>query len=134
MAARFTHGSATPAVIDIILREFDMEPVAPTRTHYTDYGNRIGTYVLGKYTRRASLEVMVTTKAEYDAFLSFFRTATNANTRFTFVADAINNPSDTWSAFFMGEPKFSRDPNVPGSNSRHTGTFSFDIEDATVNL
>jgi hypothetical protein len=134
MAARFVHGSATPSTFDLILREYDVQETAPTRTHRTDYGNRIGTYVLGTRTRTASIELMVRTATEYDNFWSFFRTATDANTRFTFIPDAVNDPTDSWSAFFASEPKFSRDPNVPGGGSRKTGTISVDIEDDTYNL
>lgn len=134
MAARFTHGSATPTVLDIILKEMDVEEDAPTRTHYTDYGNMVGRYILGKRTRRASLELWVSTKTEYDNFWSFYRTSLNANTRFTFVVETTNDASDVWSALWSSTPKFSRDQNVPGSGNRKAGTISIDIEDQTVNL
>jgi hypothetical protein len=134
MAARFLHGSAVPSTLDIILREMEVEEDAPVQRHRTDYGNIIGTYVLGKRTRSASLELMVTTQTEYNNFWSFYRTAVNANTRFTFIADTTNDPSDSWSAFFISEPKFQRDPDVPGSGSRKAGTISVDIQDDTYTL
>lgn len=132
MAARLMHASATPATLDLILRDMNVEEIVPTQDHQTDYGV-ILRYVIGVRYRMASLEFMVTTAAEHDAFWSFYRTATNANTRFTFIADAVNFPADSWSAFFTSSPpQFDRDKRVGGS--RILGTIKVKIQDAAVNL
>jgi hypothetical protein len=131
MAARFVHGSATPSTVDIVIRDIEIEELVPTRRHSTDYGV-ILSYVIGVRYRKASLELMCRTTTEYQNFLNFYRTATNANTRFTFIADTTNHPTDTWSAFFVSEPKFDRETRIGGE--RIVGTFSVDIQDAPVTL
>jgi hypothetical protein len=131
MAARFVHGSATPSTLDIVLLDMEIEPIVPTQTHQTDYGVVLR-YVIGVHYRRASLELMCRTTTEYNNFLSFYRTVTDANTRFTFIADTTNHPSDTWSAFFVSTPTFDREQRIGGE--RIVGTFSVDIQDAPANL
>jgi hypothetical protein len=130
MAARLSHASATPNTLDLILQEMSVTEDCPTQDHRTDYGV-ILRYVIGVRIRKASLEFLLTTPAEHDNFWTFYRTATNANTRFTFTADNINYPSDTWSAFFVSTPKFER-RKMPGA--RILGTLRVDIQDAPVTL
>jgi hypothetical protein len=131
MAARLSHGSATPTVLDLTLRSMSTDPIVPIQEHLTDYGVRLR-YVLGVRYRTASLELYVKTATEHDNFLSFYRTVTNANTRFTFIADTTNFGSDTWSAFFTSTPTFDRDDRVGGG--RLAGTIKVDIADAPVTL
>jgi hypothetical protein len=130
MAARFIHASATPASLDLSLREMTVEDVVPTLTHETDYGTVLR-YVIGTKLRRAKLKLMVTTPTEHDQFWSFYRSATSANSRFTFIADATNFASDTWSAYFMSVPEFTREQ-MPGA--RILGTIEVEIQDAGLNL
>lgn len=130
MAARFLHASASPNTLDLALIGMMVEPSAPKRQHQTDSGT-ILQYVIGVYVRKASIEVMVTTPTEHANFLSFYRTATNANTRFTFIPDATNFPSDTWSAFFVSEPRLEYRRMPAG---RIVATFHVDIQDAPVSL
>jgi hypothetical protein len=131
MAARLSHASATPTVLDLTLRSMSTDPIVPIQEHLTDYGVRLR-YVLGVRYRTASLELYVKTATEHDNFLSFYRTVTNANTRFTFIADTTNFGSDTWSAFFTSTPTFDRDDRVGGG--RLAGTIKVDIADAPVTL
>jgi hypothetical protein len=81
--------------------------------------------------RAASLTFLLTTIADKQAFQSFYRTMKNANTRGTFVADATNYGTDTWSFFFTSEPSYER-TQMPGA--RIYDTVSVDIEDQPVAL
>jgi hypothetical protein len=131
MAARLSHGSATPSTLDLTLMEMQVEEIVPTQDHQTDYGTVLR-YVLGVRYRKASLEFYVKSATEHDQFWSFYRTATNANTRFQFIADATNFGSDSWSAFFVSTPKFDRDRRIGGA--RIAGTIKVDIQDAPASL
>jgi hypothetical protein len=131
MAARFSHASATPSVLDLNIRSMSTDENVPTQEHTTDYGVRLR-YVLGVRFRTASIELYVKTATEHDQFWTFYRTVTNANTRFTFIADTTNFGSDTWSAFFTSTPSFDRDKRVGGA--RNAGTIKVDIADAPVTL
>jgi hypothetical protein len=131
VAARLSHASATPSVLDLTLMEMSVEENVPTQEHLTDYGTRLR-YVLGVRYRTATLEFYVKTATEHDQFWSFYRTVTNANTRFTFIADATNFGSDTWSAFFISTPTYDQDRRVGGP--RRAGTIKVDIADAPVTL
>lgn len=130
MACRFSHASATPSSIDLPLIEMSMEPAVPKKQHQTDYGV-ILQYIIGVSVRKGSLTVMVTTPTEHSNFLAFYKTASNANSRFTFVADQTNFPSDTFSAYFTSEPKFEYRRMPAG---RIVATFRVDIQDAPVTL
>jgi hypothetical protein len=131
VAARLSHGSGTPSTLDLTLIEMEVGEIVPTQTHKTDYGT-ILRYVLGVRYRTASLEFYIKSATEHDQFWTFYRTVTNANTRFLFIADATNFPGDQWSAFFVSDPKFSRDRRIGGA--RIAGTVSVDIVDAPVAL
>lgn len=126
--AFFSHGSASPSNITIILRAIEIDEIDPIVDHMTDYGN-ISRYVLGTRFRKAKLTLMVTTKTEKDNFFAFYRSATNAGSRFTFIADTTNEPSDTWSAFFVSAPQFQRRLH-PGV----LGDIEVEIQDAAVSL
>jgi hypothetical protein len=131
VAARLSHASATPSVLDLTLMEMSVDEQVPTQEHLTDYGTRLR-YVLGVRYRTATLEFYVKTSTEHDQFWTFYRTVTNANTRFTFIADTTNFGSDTWSAFFTSTPTFDRDKRVGGA--RNAGTIKVDIADSPVTL
>lgn len=128
--ASFTHGSATPTTIDVILREFSMKPFVPGPSHRTAGGARLN-YIVGTRVRAASLTLMVTTATEHDQWWSFFYSAKLANTRFTFVKDPIYRPSDTWSAFFVSEPEIQE---IQFPFGRIVGEITVEIEDAPVAL
>lgn len=128
--ARFAHASATPPSVDLILDDISIDEIVPKHTDQTAYGVVLR-YLLGVRYRRADLDILAITLADRDAFLSFYRTATRANTRFTFTADYVNHPTDTWSAFFMSEPSY-KPRKLP--NGRVAGTFSVTIQDQPVTL
>jgi hypothetical protein len=130
MAARLTHASATPATLDLILRGMSETESCPGPMHRTAGGARLN-YIVGVRIRAASLTFLLTTIADKQAFQSFYRTMKNANTRGTFVADATNYGTDTWSFFFTSEPSYER-TQMPGA--RIYDTVSIDIEDQTVAL
>ena len=130
MAARFAHAGATPTTLDLQLHEMTTRDVVPKTHHQTPTGAAIGRYVHGTRYRVGDLLVKVRTATEHDNFLSFHRTAMNANTRFTFTADVTNFPGDTWSAFFMTEPVFER----LQAGAKIIGAFRFQIEDVPVAL
>jgi hypothetical protein len=131
VAARLSHASGTPSVLDLTLLEMSVDELVPTQEHMTDYGTRLR-YVLGVRYRTATLEFFVKSATEHDQFWTFYRTVTNANTRFTFIADATNFGSDTWSAYFTSTPSFDRDRRIGGA--RIAGTIKVDIADAPVTL
>lgn len=128
MACRFLHGSATPSTLDLSLVGMTVEPTVPKRQHQTDSGT-ILQYVIGTYVRKGSIEVMVTTPTEHNNFIAFYRSATAANTRFTFIPDATNLTYDNWSAFFISEPhlEYRRMP-----AGRIVAVFRADIQDVAV--
>ena len=126
--ATFSHASATPNPLTVILRGISIGEQIPKLDHQTDYGT-LSRYIVGTRFRTAKLTLLVTTKTEHDNFLSFYRSAMLANTRFTFIADPTNAPSDTWSAFFMSEPEFERRMH-PGI----LGEFTVEIQDVAVTL
>jgi hypothetical protein len=130
MAARFTHAGATPTTLDVILRGMSESESYPGPMHRTAGGARLN-YVVGVRIRAASLTLLFITAAEKAAFQSFYRTMKSANTRGTFVADATNYGSDTWSFFFTSEPSYER-TQMPGA--RIYDTVSIDIEDQPVAL
>lgn len=130
MACRFSHASATPTSIDLALVAYEVEETAPKHQHQTDSG-MILQYVIGTYVRKASIEVMVLTPTEHNNFLSFYRSATSANSRFTFIPDATNLTYATWSAFFTSEPKVGQRRMPAG---RLVATIRVDIQDAPVTL
>jgi hypothetical protein len=131
VAARLSHASATPSVLDLTLMEMSVDEQVPTQEHLTDYGTRLR-YVLGVRYRTATLEFYVKSATEHDQFWTFYRTATNANTRFTFIADTTNFGSDVWSAYFTSTPSFDQDKRIGGA--RRAGTIKVDIADAPVTL
>ena len=126
--ARFTHGSA--GTVDLILDAIDIDPVVPEHTDQTKYGIVLR-YILGVHYRRADLDLLAITKADRDNFLAFHRAVMRANTRFTFIADYVNHPTDTWSAFFMSGLTY-KPRKLP--NARIMGTFSVTIQDAPATL
>lgn len=129
MAARLQHPSATPATLDLTLRELSETPEVPVQDHTTDYGTRLR-YVLGVKFRRATVKFQLT-RETYSDFKSFYQSVTNANTRFTFIADTTNDSSDVWSAYFVSTPEFQREE-FPGP--RMLWTVSVDIEDVPSSL
>jgi hypothetical protein len=131
VAARLSHASATPSVLDLTLMEMSVDEQVPTQEHLTDYGTRLR-YVLGVRYRTATLEFYVKSATEHDQFWTFYRTVTNANTRFTFIADTTNFGSDVWSAYFTSTPSFDQDKRIGGP--RRAGTIKVDIADAPVTL
>src|SRR5262245_8004107 len=97
--ARFSHAAASPAQVDLILDGIDIDEVVPEHTHQTGYGV-ILRYIMGVRFRTADLDLIAISQTDRDNFLSFYRTAMRANTRFTFTPDYVHFPSETWSAFF----------------------------------
>jgi hypothetical protein len=131
VAAQLSHASATPSSLELTLMEMSVEDVVPTKSHLTDYGTVLR-YVLGVRYRTATLDFYITSAAQHDQFWQFYRSVTNANTRFQFIADNVNFPSDIWSAYFMSAPEFERDRRIGGA--RIAGTLRVDIQDAPVSL
>lgn len=127
--ARFSHASGTPTTLDLQLHEMSTEDVVPKTQHRTPMGTLLR-YVHGTRYRRASLTLMLRTSTEHDNFLSFYRSVSLLNTRFTFVADLTNYPSDTWSAYFVDDPVFDR----VQAGARIVGAVRVTIEDAPANL
>lgn len=107
MAARFSHASGTPTSLDLQLHELSTTDVVPKTQHKTPTGTALR-YVHGTKYRRGELVLFVKTATERDNFLSFHRSVSSVNTRFTFIADVTNFASDTWSAFFVTDPVFER--------------------------
>ena len=130
MPARFSHGGATPSLVEVQLHEMTTRDVVPKTHHQTPTGAAIGRYVHGTRYRVGELTIILRTSTEHDNFLSFHRTAMNANTRFTFTADTVNYPGDTWSAFFMTEPTYER----LRMGTRNAGVMRVQIEDVPVAL
>ena len=128
--ARFTHASATPATLDVILRGFEESEDIPQASHRTAGGARLK-YIVGTRIRKATLTLLLTSATEKANFQSFYRTATNANTRFTFIREPTYYGSDTWSAFFTSAPSYSH-TQMPGS--RILEELTCEIEDAPVAL
>lgn len=129
MAARFAHASATPTSIDLALHELRTTDVLPKTQHKTPTGTALR-YVHGTRYRRGELMLFVLSVTERDNFLSFHRTVSNVNTRFTFTADITNHASDTWSAFFVTDPVFER----YRMGARIVEAVRVVIEDAPVSL
>ncbi len=130
MPARFSHGSATPAFVEVQLHEMQTRDAVPDTFQRTATGVRVGQYIHGTRYRLAELTIMVRNSTEHNNFLSFHRTAKNANTRFTFTADIVNYPTDTWSAVFASEPVFDR----IRMGTKIVGAFRVQIEDVPVSL
>jgi hypothetical protein len=126
--ARFSHPTA--GTVDLILTGIDIQEQAPTHEHKTAYGTVLR-YVLGTRWRTGSLDLMVTSKAQRDAFFAFYRAVTLSNARFTFIEDTVNYPFETWSALFVSDPKYTP-RRMPGA--RVVGTITVDIQDAPTSL
>ena len=130
MACRFSHGSATPTSLDLTLIGYEEKPTTPVVQHQTDSGT-ILQYVIGTTYRRGTIEVMILNDTERTNFKSFVKTARAANSRFTFMYDATNFSSDSWSAYFISEPSFKYKLMPAG---RIVFTASVDIQDVPVSV
>ena len=129
MAARLSHASGTPTILTLQLHEMDVEEAARTTDHKTA-GGAVLRYVVGTRVRRATCLFMLRTAAEHDTFWTFYRSVMAVNTRFTFTADIVNYPGDTWSALFVSFPQFTR----IRMGTRIVGGMRVEIEDLPVAL
>ena len=130
MACRFLHASASPSTVDLPLTGYTVKHNVPVTQHQTDTGTVLQ-YVQGVKYRSATIEVMVTTAAEHNNWVSFYTTAIAANSRFTFIPDAANLTYDTWSAFFTSTPTLEHRRMPAG---RIVAVWRADIQDAPVSV
>lgn len=131
MAARLSHGAATPSSLDLTLIEMSVDRIVPAKDNRTEYGT-ILRYIIGVKYRTASLTFYIKSATEHDQFWTFYDSVMAANTRATFVADATNFPSDVWSILFTSTPTFDRDRRIGGA--RIAGELSVDVQDVPSTL
>ena len=128
--ATLAHGAATPAVLTIGLFEMSEGDICPGAMHRTA-GGALLTYVVGTHARTADLTFILLTQTEKNNFQSFYHTSKLANTPFTFIADPVYHPTDTWTAKWTSEPKYDRRKMPAG---RVYDTVTIGIQDQAVAL
>jgi hypothetical protein len=128
--ARLICAAATPNTLDLGLREIELADDVPGPQHRTA-GRAILEYVIGVSVRSAKVTLILLSLTEKDNFRSFYRTTKAANTRWTFIPDAVYHPTDVWSVKFTSNPSYAPKKLPSG---RICWEVSFDIEDAPVTL